>query len=72
MLVPHGSAADGRRIVEMDLPDDFLVMLIARGDEFLVPSGASQLEGGDVLLVLSEKESFNQIKERWMDQPASR
>jgi potassium/hydrogen antiporter len=72
MMVPHGSAADGRRIVEMDLPDDFLVMLIARGDEFLVPSGASQLEAGDILLVLSEKESFNQIKERWMDQPASR
>jgi cell volume regulation protein A len=72
MLIPAGCAADGRRIVEMELPDDFLVILIARGDEFLLPSGGSELQGGDVLLVLSEKRSFDQVKARWVDQPARR
>jgi potassium/hydrogen antiporter len=72
MPIPTGSAADGRRIVEMDLPDDFLVILISRGAEFLVPSGGTALQGGDVLLVLSEKESFEQVKERWVDHPARR
>ncbi|HSV85115.1 MAG TPA: potassium/proton antiporter [Levilinea sp.] len=72
MLIPPGSAADGRRIVEMELPDDFLVILIARGDEFLLPSGSSVLQSSDVLLVLSEKKSFDQVKTRWIDQPARR
>jgi potassium/hydrogen antiporter len=46
MPIPAGSLADGRRIVEMDLPDEFLVILIAREDEFLVPSGGTALQGG--------------------------
>jgi potassium/hydrogen antiporter len=72
MPIPTGSAADGRRIVATDLPDDFLVILISRGAEFLVHSGGTALQGGDVLLVLSEKESFEQVKERWVDHPARR
>jgi potassium/hydrogen antiporter len=62
MPIPTGSLADGRRIVEMDLPDEFLVILIARGEEFLVPSGGTTLQGGDVMLVLSEKEAFERVK----------
>jgi potassium/hydrogen antiporter len=72
MPIPTGSLADGRRIVEMDLPDEFLVILIARGEEFLVPSGGTTLQGGDVMLVLSEKEAFERVKERWMHYPIKR
>jgi potassium/hydrogen antiporter len=72
MPIPVGSLADGVRIVEMGLPDEFLVILIAREDEFLVPSGGTTLQGGDVMLVLSEKEAFDRVKQHWVDQPASR
>jgi potassium/hydrogen antiporter len=64
--VPAGSLADGRRIVEMDLPEEFLVILIAREDEFLIPSGGTALQGGDVMLVLSEKDALDRVKNRWM------
>ena len=50
--VPPGSLADGKPIVALDLPDELLVILIARGDEFMIPSGGSRLEAGDRLLVL--------------------
>jgi potassium/hydrogen antiporter len=72
MPIPPGSAADGRRIVEMDLPDEFLVILIARGDEFLVPSGGTTLQGDDVMLVLSEKDALDRVRQRWVDHPARR
>ncbi|MHB1317855.1 MAG: potassium/proton antiporter [Anaerolineae bacterium] len=52
--VPAGSFADGRSIVELDLPAELLVILIARGDEFIIPSGGSELHAGDRLLVLSD------------------
>jgi potassium/hydrogen antiporter len=66
MPIPAGSPADGRRIVEMDLPDEFLIILIAREDEFMVPSGGTTLQGGDVLLVLSEQDAFDRVKKRWV------
>lgn len=52
--VPVGSFADGRAIVALDLPAELLVILIARGAEFMIPSGGSKLQAGDRLLVLSD------------------
>lgn len=60
--VPPGSRADGKAIVELGLPDDFLVILIARDDDFVVPYGGTVLQSGDVLLVLSENDSFDQVQ----------
>lgn len=58
--VPPGSLADGKPIVALDLPDELLVILIARGDEFMIPSGGSRLEAGDRLLVLSDPNALQQ------------
>jgi cell volume regulation protein A len=62
--LPTGSPADGKAIFEIGLPDDFLVILIARQDDFLVPSGGTVLHAGDTLLVLSPEESFTAIKKK--------
>ena len=62
LYVPAGSRAAGKAIGELGLPDDFLVILIARDSDYLVPSGGTVLQGGDTLLVLSEGESFNQVR----------
>jgi Trk K+ transport system NAD-binding subunit len=50
--------------VELHLPHDFLVVLIARGSEYLVPSGGTKLAAGDTLLVLSEQEAFERVRSR--------
>jgi potassium/hydrogen antiporter len=62
-ILPNAHAA-GKAIVELGLPDDFLVILVARGEEFLVPSGGTVVRGGDTLLVLSGTESFRQTAAR--------
>lgn len=59
--IPPGSRAAGKAIFELGLPDDFLVILIARESDFLLPSGGTVLQGNDTLLVLSDKESFDKV-----------
>ncbi len=64
LQVPPRSTADGKAIVELGLPPELLVLLIARGDEFLIPSGGSIIQAGDRLLVLSEGEALAQTMSR--------
>ena len=49
--VPTGSHVEGRRLSEVPLPLDARVAAIVRSGEVVVPSGASRLEEGDLLVV---------------------
>lgn len=40
---------------DMNLPKGTLVMIIKRGEEYLIPNGSLKLEEGDKLLLISEK-----------------
>jgi len=62
VIVPYGSNAVGRRLGELGIPDKCLVVMVARGDRFVVPSGTTVLEGGDVLLVLANEEDLKAIQ----------
>jgi cell volume regulation protein A len=57
------SPAVGRRIVELRLPKEALILLVARGDEFVVPRGGTVLEAGDRLLVLADKQARAAVRE---------
>ncbi len=65
MPVPPGSPMAGKAIVDLGLPADFLVILIARENDFLQPSGGTVILAGDTLLVLSDKESFEQVQVKY-------
>lgn len=54
--ISTGSQAAGKRIVDLGLPKDVLIVLMGRGDEMIVPSGSTVILPGDTLLVLGEKE----------------
>ncbi|NLX42874.1 MAG: potassium/proton antiporter [Chloroflexi bacterium] len=54
LTVPEGALAAGHTLGELNLPPELLVILIARENEFLFPSGGSALEVGDRLLVLAD------------------
>ena len=45
----------GNRLADMNIPKGTLVMLIKRGNEFIIPNGLIELHAGDKLLVMSEK-----------------
>ena len=44
----------GNRLADMNLPAGTLVMLVKRGNEFMIPNGSLELHVGDKLLVISE------------------
>jgi len=46
---------DGVTLKEVKLPGGALVMLIRRGQEFIVPNGSVQLQVGDRLLLISQE-----------------
>ncbi|MDD5504642.1 MAG: potassium/proton antiporter [Candidatus Omnitrophica bacterium] len=55
VIVPYGSGAVGKKIGDLSIPNDLLVMLVSRDGKFIIPKGSTVLEGGDVILALANK-----------------
>ncbi|MBO5805870.1 MAG: potassium/proton antiporter [Tidjanibacter sp.] len=51
----EGGARDGALLRDVKLPERTLVMMIRRGDQYIVPNGATTLHRGDKLLLISEE-----------------
>ena len=62
VVVPAGSAAAERPILELGLPDDALVVLISRGGQFIVPRGATPVLERDRLLVLTDDAGLAEVR----------
>jgi potassium/hydrogen antiporter len=61
LQIPASSPAVGMAVFELHLPPEFLVILIVRGDGYLIPSGGTVLEKEDILLALSNEEDYDQV-----------
>ncbi|MCQ2059230.1 MAG: potassium/proton antiporter [Bacteroidaceae bacterium] len=53
----------GNTLAKIGLPKGTLVMMIKRGDQILVPNGALELQEGDKLLMMSEKNQDISMKD---------
>jgi cell volume regulation protein A len=62
-VVPLGCQAAGKPVVDLKLPEDALVVLIMRGDQFLVPGGRTVLEEQDTIQILAGKDGLGKVKE---------
>ena len=51
--LPEGCHASGKTLIELNLPTDVLIVLISRGDQFIMPNGATQLLESDKILVMA-------------------
>ena len=60
-IVPYNAEVVGKSVVEIGMPPGCLVVLLSRGDQYIVPSGGTTLEGGDTLLILVNKEHLSQV-----------
>lgn len=60
--VKPGSPIIGKRIMDLAWPDSALVVLISRGEDFLAPRGATMIEQGDSLLVLTAIEELPAVR----------
>jgi potassium/hydrogen antiporter len=47
------SPAASRRVVELDLPENALIVLLTRGDDRAIPQGSTRLQAGDELVLLA-------------------
>jgi len=61
--VPEDSELIGKQIVEAGLPENTDIVLLNRGRRIIIPTGATILEPGDVMLVLADEESLKRLKD---------
>lgn len=51
-------AAVGRTIADLDIPPDVLILLIGRGDGYVVPRGQTRIEPYDTLLMIGQPKAL--------------
>jgi len=61
IVIGDHSPVIGKAIYEVGLPGDYLVVMIARGEEFIVPNGSVVLRVGDKILGLSQQKSHEEV-----------
>jgi potassium/hydrogen antiporter len=62
VIVPPRSPVVDRKILEIGLPDQALVVLISRDQQFIVPRGSTTIHANDRLLLLADDESLRSVK----------
>jgi cell volume regulation protein A len=70
--VQEGDAIAGRRVRQSGLPREALLNVIIRGDQAILPRGASRIEAGDRLHLLVRQEAAMEMRdllERWRTGP---
>jgi trk system potassium uptake protein TrkA len=58
VVLPEGAPAAGRRISELNTPAGALIASVIRGEELVVPSGATTLEADDRLVLITQPEDY--------------
>ncbi|HAO98629.1 MAG TPA: potassium/proton antiporter [Fibrobacteres bacterium] len=62
-VLPFGSKVAGKAVIDLKLPEDALVVLLFRGEQFLVPGGGTVLEEQDAIQVLVGKNGLAKVRE---------
>ena len=57
IILTEESLSDGNRLMDMHFPQGTLVMMIKRGNSFIVPNGQLELRVGDILLTIASQQS---------------
>ncbi len=60
-----GSDLVGRKVNEADFPPDTLVAMIRRGDELIIPKGATKLVHGDRLTIIGTPSGIALLRKRY-------
>jgi len=60
--VPHDSPSIGKKIMEIKLPRDSIIITIIKNDRPVVPRGDTQIDEDDLVIIMSNKDKINEIK----------
>ncbi len=70
LIVPAGSYAAGKKLFELGVPREVLVVMIYRDSRYLIPSGETDIEAGDILISLGEGPALETLKTLLASGPA--
>jgi cell volume regulation protein A len=70
LIVPAGSYAAGKKLFELGVPREVLVVMIYRDSRYLIPSGETEIAGGDILISLGEGPALETLKTILVSGPA--
>jgi len=62
--VPPGASAAGRRVSEIDLPDDCLIVSVRRGRKLYIAHGNTLLQPEDLVTVFAAEECLSEVQKR--------
>lgn len=63
-IISDNSPLVGKQIVEIGLPKESLIVMINRNEQYIVPTGGTIIEAGDVLLILTNKKTISEVKSK--------
>ncbi len=61
--IPAGAICAGRKLRDLELPPDTIVVSIQRGEDVIVPHGDTQLRPGDVVEVFGVESELEQLQQ---------
>jgi CIC family chloride channel protein len=68
--IPSGSPAAGRRVSDIDLPDECLIVSVRRGRKLHIAHGDTRLRPEDLVTVFAADECLSEVKNRLAGEPA--
>ena len=71
IILPEGSQAANKRIVELQIPSNVNILAIKRSGVFIAPNGSTKLMSGDILHVLAEDRNSLDILKSSLDKQRS-
>lgn len=61
ILLPTPYKLDGIALIELNLPQEFVVVSIVRNGELIIPRGLTTLQAGDKIMVISSNKALHEI-----------
>jgi cell volume regulation protein A len=61
-FITEKSGAVNKTIIELGMPKESLIVLINRSEQYIVPTGGTLVETGDIVLVLTNKRIIDQVR----------
>ena len=59
-----GSLIEGKKIKELKLPSECLLVAVKRGEHEIIPKGDTQIHAGDYLITLTNEDNASEIREK--------
>ncbi len=58
--------ANGSRLMDLNVPDNTLIAMVKRGDQYFIPRGNTELHVGDRILVITDDEKSLEVTYQYM------